>query len=355
MLSPVPHVPSTDAFLVTDFCSHFTSAASAEEAAPAQQTPKPVATTASACRRTMRGSVAAAHGSDAGCFCPSRGVGWRISKWGGAAQTARPVAPEGELRCAAHATRATRRRFTFGAVHPTEGTDDGNHHSASTQSRRRQDETGRALMATNMERTRHPGIYKRGSKYVITWRHHGKQHKQSFRTLEEARAEKGRRDAGDRAALSRVRFEDYASDWLDAYQGRTSRGFSERTRAAYRTAFAMYVIPYFCRYRLAEVEPQTVRAFVNEMGATNLGQRRSEESLPRSGRCTPTHSRTAWCRSTQRQGFGSISVVSSLPRVKFARLLAKSSATFSEQPPENGGSSSSSSPTPALGSRRRSD
>ena len=32
-------------------------------------------------------------------------------------------------------------------------------------------------MAPVMERTRHPGIYKRGSRYVVVWRHRGRQHK----------------------------------------------------------------------------------------------------------------------------------------------------------------------------------
>jgi hypothetical protein len=54
-----------------------------------------------------------------------------------------------------------------------------------------------------------PGIYKRGSRYVITWEHRGRQHKESFRTLGEAREAKGRRHAGDRRPTSRVAFDTY--------------------------------------------------------------------------------------------------------------------------------------------------
>jgi hypothetical protein len=29
-----------------------------------------------------------------------------------------------------------------------------------------------------MERTRTPGVYKRGDRYVVVWRHRGRQHKE---------------------------------------------------------------------------------------------------------------------------------------------------------------------------------
>jgi transposase-like protein len=49
-------------------------------------------------------------------------------------------------------------------------------------------------MAARMEKTRHPGIYRRHVKacsreercdcsYVVVWRHRGRQHKEAFRTL----------------------------------------------------------------------------------------------------------------------------------------------------------------------------
>ena len=60
-------------------------------------------------------------------------------------------------------------------------------------------------MAAKFEKTRYPGIYKRGSRYVITWEHRGKQHKESFRTLPEAREAKGKRDSGEKRPKSRVR------------------------------------------------------------------------------------------------------------------------------------------------------
>lgn len=66
-----------------------------------------------------------------------------------------------------------------------------------------------------LERTRTPGIYKRGNRYVVTWRHRGKQHKQSFRTYEEAREAKAQRQAGHGRPVSKVRLEDYFSEWIE--------------------------------------------------------------------------------------------------------------------------------------------
>jgi integrase len=121
-------------------------------------------------------------------------------------------------------------------------------------------------MAAKMERTKYPGIYRRGSRYVIVWRHRGKQHKESFRTLAEAREAQGkRRQAGERRAYSRQYFDEYAEYWLDSYSGRTSRGLSESTRRDYRRSIETWVIPFFRRYRLAEIEPPDVRRFVTHM------------------------------------------------------------------------------------------
>src|SRR5262245_52846975 len=113
-----------------------------------------------------------------------------------------------------------------------------------------------------MERTRYPGIYRRGSRYVIVWRHRGRQHKEFFRSLAEAREAKARRQGGDRRKVERVRFEDYAIRWIDTYRGRTSRGFSETTRIEYRRDVDTRLIPYFRGFRLDEVEPQDVKAWL---------------------------------------------------------------------------------------------
>jgi integrase len=122
-----------------------------------------------------------------------------------------------------------------------------------------------------MERTRHPGIYKRGSRYVVVWRHRGKQHKEFFRTLAEAREAKGQRQSGDRRPRSRVNFEDYFQRWIDSYAGRTARGFSDTTRPEYRRPIEQHALPRWRTWTLEDVEPADVRelfAATRERGAT---------------------------------------------------------------------------------------
>lgn len=122
-----------------------------------------------------------------------------------------------------------------------------------------------------MERTRHPGIYKRGSRYVVVWRHRGRQHKSFHRTLAEAREAQGeRRRTGERAPATRASFEDYAREWLSTYGGRTGRGLSETSRDAYRRSLEQHVIPFFDGYRVADVEPPDVRRLVKALEAKGL-------------------------------------------------------------------------------------
>jgi hypothetical protein len=120
-------------------------------------------------------------------------------------------------------------------------------------------------MAAKLEKTKTPGIYKRGSRYVVVWRHRGAQHKSFHRTLAEAREAKGARQAGDRQPATRKMLDDYAGEWLDSYAGRTSRGFSEQARSDYRRSIETYVIPLFSGWRLVDVERTDVRRLVKSL------------------------------------------------------------------------------------------
>ena len=59
-------------------------------------------------------------------------------------------------------------------------------------------------MAAKLEKTRTPGIFKRGSRYVFSYRVSGKQRWESCRTLDEAR----RRKAARQTDLVRGEFEE---------------------------------------------------------------------------------------------------------------------------------------------------
>jgi integrase len=121
-----------------------------------------------------------------------------------------------------------------------------------------------------MEKTATPGIYRRGSRYVVVWQHKGRQHKSAHRTLAEAREAKGQRQAGERTPATRQSFEDFAREWLDGYQGRTGRGFTESSRGAYRRALDHYAVPFFRGWRLADVEPRDVRRFAKHLEGQGL-------------------------------------------------------------------------------------
>jgi len=128
-------------------------------------------------------------------------------------------------------------------------------------------------MAT-MEKTKTPGVYKKGNRYIATWRHRGKPKKESFRTYAEAREAKKQRSAGDTRPMKKVRFGDYFPKWIETYAGRTARGFSESTRPEYRRPIETHVEPLWGSWWLGEVEPQDVRGLFGAM--RNDGRTTSE-------------------------------------------------------------------------------
>jgi integrase len=120
-------------------------------------------------------------------------------------------------------------------------------------------------MAAKLEKTRTPGIFKRGSRYVFSYRVAGKQRWESSRTLDEARSNRSerltdvRRGEGQR---STVKLRDYAPDWIDRYHGTGRRGFTEETRREYRRDLQRYIIPDLGKYKLGEITPEHVAKFI---------------------------------------------------------------------------------------------
>lgn len=137
-------------------------------------------------------------------------------------------------------------------------------------------------MAAKLMKTKHPGVYRRGTRYAYVYRVEGRQRWGSADTLDEARRLKRQAEAdadrGDLVDLPNVRFGDYARDWIRVYQGRTSRGFRESTRRAYTQMLEQRLIPYFDgvrRLRLGEIQPRDVKACVRWL---------VEQPDPRTGR-----------------------------------------------------------------------
>jgi integrase len=147
-------------------------------------------------------------------------------------------------------------------------------------------------VAAKRVKTKTPGIYKRGSRYVAIYRDsEGRQREESARTLNEARRLKAGRSAavarGEFHAASRVKLRDYAIEWVERYQGRGQRGFRESTREDYRRDLRRYVLPYLdgkLRRRVEQVTPRDVAAFVgwlcdaDEQGRRVAIEKRAEKA-----------------------------------------------------------------------------
>ncbi len=131
------------------------------------------------------------------------------------------------------------------------------------------------MASPKLERTATPGIYKRGGRYVVVFRDPtGRQRKQFARTLAEARKLKATLTAdvtrGAYRALSKVTFAEYASQWLDTYAGRTSKGIQDHTRADYRKRLEQDAVPFFGRMRLSAIEPRHVKEFVAHVASRGV-------------------------------------------------------------------------------------
>lgn len=132
-------------------------------------------------------------------------------------------------------------------------------------------------MPAKLERTNTPGIFRRhhgdcrregrcDCGYVVVWRHRGRQHKATFRTLAEAREAKRKREseaARGGELPAKVLLHDYAREWVERYQGTGRRGFREDTRDRYRAVLERFALRHFPpRTYLADIGPRDVADFI---------------------------------------------------------------------------------------------
>lgn len=132
-------------------------------------------------------------------------------------------------------------------------------------------------------RTQTPGIYKRGDRYLVTYRVNGKQRSETVRTMAEARRLKAAREAdvsrGEFFEASQLPFEDYAREWVERYQGK-GRGFRESTRGNYRSALERFAYPQLGTLRLAEITPRDISNYVAFLcDERRVGARLSDSSV----------------------------------------------------------------------------
>jgi integrase len=124
-------------------------------------------------------------------------------------------------------------------------------------------------MSSLLVKTSTPGVYKRGSRYVVIFRDwQGKQRKRSARTLAEARRLKASLTTDvDRGEWvdSKVTFVGYAPKWIDGYRGRTDKGIKPETLADYRKTLERDALPFFGRMRLSHIRPRDVKEYAAEL------------------------------------------------------------------------------------------
>lgn len=125
-------------------------------------------------------------------------------------------------------------------------------------------------MSAPLVSTDTPGVYKRGSRYVATWRDpSGKQRSKSARNVTEAKQIRASMQAdvqrGEYQPKSRVRFDDYAAEWIVTYQGQRRRGLRETTRRVYRSNLERHAIPFFGRTALSDIDTPLVQSFLQHV------------------------------------------------------------------------------------------
>ena len=126
-----------------------------------------------------------------------------------------------------------------------------------------------------LEKTRTPGVYRRGSRYVIRYRDEsGRQRQRSARTMAQARQIKSELAAdiarGEHREQSRETLAEYAASWVETFQGRTGSGIRPNTLIDYARDLEMHVLPVLGRRRLASIEPREIRGLAKSLGDSGL-------------------------------------------------------------------------------------
>ena len=137
-------------------------------------------------------------------------------------------------------------------------------------------------MSAPLVKTKTPGVYRRGSRYVVCFRdQYGTPRKRSAATLAEARELKAavvtdvRR--GEYRPRARLRFAAYARECGASYRGRTSRGIRPETLLDYVADLERHIIPLLGQLELTAIEPRDLKRVAASLADKGL--------MPASIRC----------------------------------------------------------------------
>lgn len=139
---------------------------------------------------------------------------------------------------------------------------------------------GTDLASRPLESTKHPGIYKRGNRYVVRTRINGREYKFAARTLREAHGIKAKARATPDELLAPKQSErrrsacpllsTYVEAWATEYDGRTRRGISDQTRKEYKADLLRHVVPVLGRRRLDEITALDIERLVSRLRRKGL-------------------------------------------------------------------------------------
>lgn len=118
-----------------------------------------------------------------------------------------------------------------------------------------------------LSRTNHPGVYRRGDRYVVVCRRGGRQRKRTAATFSEAREIKLAEDAAERAERLGPTLHGYALEWTEEYAGQGPDRITEATRKEYARLLATFALSYFPpETLLASVDADDLLGFVSWLG-----------------------------------------------------------------------------------------
>ncbi len=119
-------------------------------------------------------------------------------------------------------------------------------------------------MVLPYERTSVPGVYRRGSKYVVVSRVDGRQRKETADTFAEAQTLKRTRAAEARALRRGPTLHSFGLEWLDAYAGTGHDALRENTRQEYRRLLVTFALEYFDgEVRMGDLDRRRLQGFVD--------------------------------------------------------------------------------------------
>lgn len=141
--------------------------------------------------------------------------------------------------------------------------------------------------APKMVRTKTPGIYRRGGRYVVVFYDaEGRQRKESARNYDGAKKLKNKRETevagGTYAPTGKLTLHAYGLEWIDNYRGRR-KGIRQRTKDEYRRDLEAYAFRFFGpSKRLSAVTTRDADAFISWLlSPAEQGQQLSSRTVKR--------------------------------------------------------------------------